>query len=569
MADQNALLEGVMDRTKELAIEKRERDMRHADMQAKPLYDAMLSPDISPEERQDIVDKIDKIYSGNNKSHKDILAGAHDLVSKLFGFMKAPPTEAAAQKGTFMQSNFPPADPAQAQAQPTPTPASGSAQPVPAAPPDNSDPNVTNAYTMLAPPVVPAGGSATPVPFTGPTQPTRKPSPYDIAAHAGLASHMRGVNEEITKETRGGIRAQELESARGAAQANVADIRANATVDAAKERSRNAARNAMVNSRKLGVRPILDPDGNMTGEFESIPENELTAEERAKIGLTKAQTTKAERPPNAPNPTAATIALKAAEGDQTAIRAMKFLKPDKAGEVTLTPEAIRMLGTQFAMTGTMPSLGMGGKTDREIIFNEAAEQLKGMDLATQKSAYTANQASLTALQKSHDAVLSFENTASKNLALFLASAKPIVDSGSPAMNTPLRLVDEKLLGSQDLAAYRAARLVALNEIARVTSNPNLTGAMSDNAREEVKSLIPENATLAQIYHVADVLTKDMANRRQSLKEQIDEVQKRIRDLKPTITPPPTSKFTVNYNGTSYVFPDQKGLDNFKRDMGIK
>ncbi len=134
------------------------------------------------------------------------------------------------------------------------------------------------------------------------------------------------------------------------------------------------------------------------------------------------------------------------------------------------------------------------------------------------------------MQKQRDAVVSFENTANANLDRFLETAKGVVDSGSPLINRPLRTIGRDVLGSQNQAAFDAARLVAQNEIAKVTSNPNLTGQLSDAARKEVEAAMSPNATLGQIYSVAKVLRADMASRHEALDQQLGAIQGRIKTI---------------------------------------
>jgi hypothetical protein len=193
----------------------------------------------------------------------------------------------------------------------------------------------------------------------------------------------------------------------------------------------------------------------------------------------------------------------------------------------LTPEGLDLVAAAFARTGIMPSLGMGAAGMRKSIIDRAAQLYPRTDLASNKADYEANKTALNALQKMRDSVGSFEQTASKNLTLFIDTAKGIVDSGSPLINTPLRAINRKLLGSEKLAAFDAARRVAINEVAKVTSNPTLAGQLSDEARREVESFHPENATLKQIYAVSKILKRDMANRITSLDDQIAAIKKRI------------------------------------------
>lgn len=196
---------------------------------------------------------------------------------------------------------------------------------------------------------------------------------------------------------------------------------------------------------------------------------------------------------------------------------------------TLSEEAKHLVAKQFAMTGNLPPMGNGkqGAALRTAIFNDAADQFKGLDLASQKAAYDANKDSLKKLQVQRDAISAFEQTATKNIDIFLDTAGKVVDTGSPLANGLLRQATGKVLGSADQAAYDAARQVAVNEIAKITSNPNLSGTLSDSARHEIDAFNPQSATLAQSVKVMRLLKQDMANRASSMDEQIKAVQQRI------------------------------------------
>lgn len=198
---------------------------------------------------------------------------------------------------------------------------------------------------------------------------------------------------------------------------------------------------------------------------------------------------------------------------------------------SITPEALDMLATHFAKTGQLPALGMGAAAagDRRRIFSRAAEMFPGIDTASNSADFAANKASEVALTKNRDAVVSFENTAGKNIDQFLTTAQKVIDSGSPWINKPLRVVSQQGLGQSDLSAFNAARHVAINEIAKVVSNPGLTGQLSDAARREVEAFIPADATLQQVVSVAKILKNDMKNRHDSMDEQLAEIQKRLKN----------------------------------------
>lgn len=225
-------------------------------------------------------------------------------------------------------------------------------------------------------------------------------------------------------------------------------------------------------------------------------------------------------------------ALKVEQGRLGIDQSRLGLERDKAAQTQndkteLTPQGLDAAAQLFAKTGQLPALGMGDKTTRKAIINRAAEMVPGLDVASQKADFNANQSSLKNITGTLDTLTSFEKTAGKNLDQFLALADKIPDTGVPWLNAPVRMLNDKLVGSENQAAVNAARDVALREIARVTNDPKLSGVLSDSARHEVAGLSPANATFAQIKKVAQVLKQDMANVHQSLTEQQSAIQGRI------------------------------------------
>lgn len=220
-------------------------------------------------------------------------------------------------------------------------------------------------------------------------------------------------------------------------------------------------------------------------------------------------------------------------------RATEAQAASAAGDKTdLTPEGLDAAAMMFAKTGQLPALGMGDKTTRKAIINRAAVMVPGLDVASAKADYGANQNSLKNITGTLDTLSAFEKTSGKNLDQFLALADKIPDTGVPWLNVPVRMLNDKMVGSENQAAAQAARDVALREIARVTNDPKLSGVLSDAARKEVSSLSPTEATFGQIKAVAKVLKQDMANVHQSMTEQQAAIQNRIKLGGPASTPPP-------------------------------
>jgi hypothetical protein len=213
-----------------------------------------------------------------------------------------------------------------------------------------------------------------------------------------------------------------------------------------------------------------------------------------------------------------------------------------------SPVAFDQAAEKYWTTGQLPPAGRGGPAlaTNKAIMNRAAELHPEGSLAANSAEYKANADSLKKLQGNLDAVSAFENTAKKNIDLLVTQGRKIVDSGSPWINTPLRAVGQQGLGSEELSAFNAARQVAVNEVAKVTSSPGLTGQLTDSARHEIESFMPQNATLKQVVRVAEILKKEMSNRHESYQEQINDIKGRM-------------KVTPAQGGTNKPASDPMGL----------
>jgi hypothetical protein len=242
--------------------------------------------------------------------------------------------------------------------------------------------------------------------------------------------------------------------------------------------------------------------------------------------------------------TAARDAINAAQkATELRLQAQKIQQENSNREsVNLTPEARDQMATYFATTGQLPNLGMGAAVaaTRAQIINRAAEMFPNVTFASNAANFQANKASLKNVQGTLDTLTAFENTGLKNLAMFTDAAAKIPDTGIPWLNTPVRMLSEKLVGSENMSVVNAARQVALREIARVTNDPKLSGVLSDSSRKEVQDLSPTNATLPQIVAVAKTLQTDMANVHSSLSDQRDAINSRIGTNPTGAAPAPTA-----------------------------
>lgn len=209
--------------------------------------------------------------------------------------------------------------------------------------------------------------------------------------------------------------------------------------------------------------------------------------------------------------------------------AMKKIVPAfnlNMGQGLLSDQAKDMAAENYFQTGQLPA---GARSPGIIssIINRAAQLHPDGSLASNKAAYEANKKSYDNVTGTLDTLSGFEKAGLANLKQFTDLADKLPDTGVPWANTPVRLLNNKMVGDQWMPAVEAARTVALREIARVTNDPKLSGTLTDSARNEVEGLSPQNATMNQIKHVVEVLKTDMGNVHQGLAQQKQDIGNRL------------------------------------------
>ena len=211
-------------------------------------------------------------------------------------------------------------------------------------------------------------------------------------------------------------------------------------------------------------------------------------------------------------------------------------------DVPLTGDALLMEANKYLATGDITSFGRDQK-NRVRILNVAASLRRGEtpDVALARVEYGADRKSFSEMRVNLDAVTAFEKTVLKNADVFIRAMQSIPDTGVPALNTPLRLMSDRGLGSPELAAFNAARRTIIPEFARILSNPRLVGQLTDQSRREVEEIIAGNATLNQALQTIQVLKQDAANRREAYQSQLGEIRGRLRDRNSVSTQGQTSQ----------------------------
>jgi hypothetical protein len=200
-----------------------------------------------------------------------------------------------------------------------------------------------------------------------------------------------------------------------------------------------------------------------------------------------------------------------------------------AKQFGMTPDAFDQQAEKYFTTGQLPQVGRGGNglALQRALMNRSAELHPNASLAGNEAAFKANSASLSKLQTQTDAVEAFESTAGKNIDRLLVTAKNIPDLGARYANIPLRMISGNMIGTENMARFKADLATAQNEAAKVLNSANMTGVLSDSARHELQELGDGSLSYSALSGAFDEIKRDMGNRKQSYNDQIADIQKRM------------------------------------------
>jgi hypothetical protein len=200
-----------------------------------------------------------------------------------------------------------------------------------------------------------------------------------------------------------------------------------------------------------------------------------------------------------------------------------------AKQFGMTSDAFDQQAEKYFTTGQLPQVGRGGNglALQRALMNRSAELHPNASLAGNEAAFKANSASLSKLQTQTDAVEAFESTAGKNIDRLLLTAKNIPDLGARYANIPLRMISGNMIGTENMARFKADLATAQNEAAKVLNSANMTGVLSDSARHELQELGDGSLSYSALSGAFDEIKRDMGNRKQSYNDQIADIQKRM------------------------------------------
>lgn len=192
-----------------------------------------------------------------------------------------------------------------------------------------------------------------------------------------------------------------------------------------------------------------------------------------------------------------------------------------------TPEAVETYAQKAAVTGQIPSFGMGKNAvgAKIKVMNRAAQIMRekgktGEALAMTEAAYKATSSALASSTRYAQQVFGFENTASKNLDLAEELSGKFNRSKVPLINRALIAGQTQIAGDPAATQFLNAVQTFQNEYAKVMSGSMGSAAATDFALKEAQKLINAAMNKEQFKAAAAVSRREMHNRRMALSEEI-------------------------------------------------
>jgi hypothetical protein len=189
--------------------------------------------------------------------------------------------------------------------------------------------------------------------------------------------------------------------------------------------------------------------------------------------------------------------------------------------------ALDQAAERYSTDGSLPAGFSRSPGTTAAIIQRSAQLHPEQNIAANKATFSADSAALKKVQGTFDQVSAFENTAVRNLDLYVQKAEAIPDIGVKFANVPLRMITGGMIGEKNYAAMQAARQTAATEAAKVLSSATGSGVLSDSQKKDAMDVLNGNLPLAATRAVVNTFKQDFANRSAGYQQDIDAIKHRI------------------------------------------
>lgn len=148
------------------------------------------------------------------------------------------------------------------------------------------------------------------------------------------------------------------------------------------------------------------------------------------------------------------------------------------------------------------------------------------DVVSGRAGFKADTVSLNKITPQYDAITAFENTAIRNGKILTQLVDTVDSTGVPFVEKWIR-AGRQATGDPEVAKFNAQINLYRAEVARILTQPNLSGVLTDSARKEAEEFLKGSASAKQIKDVVSLLERDFDNRKHTLEDQIGSIRSRM------------------------------------------
>ena len=139
----------------------------------------------------------------------------------------------------------------------------------------------------------------------------------------------------------------------------------------------------------------------------------------------------------------------------------------------------------------------------------------------------ASKSALTQMEKQQAAVNSFEQNERKNGEVLVQLAKKVDKTGIPIVEKWRRWVQGKGPNDADVNEFNLQYQNFVTGAARIITNPNMTGVLSNRAREEIQAGFPQWQTVRSIEQSMHRIFADFDNRKAGIEREVGRLKSDI------------------------------------------
>lgn len=222
------------------------------------------------------------------------------------------------------------------------------------------------------------------------------------------------------------------------------------------------------------------------------------------------------------------------------------------GTEQLSDDGLDYAATQYRVTGTMPSLGMGKTPDRARVINRTAEQAKALGqtpaAALQKqAAYKADGTALTKMRTMSSAAESYENKALGQADIVDGLSQKVNRTQWPIVNQAIIAGKTDMLGDSNAQQFVNAITTFSTEYAKIMEGSTGSAAGStDAARKAAERLISARLNKGTLRDTLALMKREMRLTIQGYDATIAHITERMGGPPPAASAP--SRFEIVTKG---------------------